>query len=67
MLVLTRRIGEKITISNDVKVIIVGFTGKQVRVGINAPSNIPVHREEIYKRINNSNGLKIVEDTKTDK
>jgi carbon storage regulator len=51
MLILTRKVGERVMIGNEVTFTIVGVTGNQVRVGINAPKAIPVHREEIYKRI----------------
>lgn len=50
MLVLSRRIGEKITIGEDVTVIVLGAKGNQIRLGINAPKEVPVHREEIFKR-----------------
>lgn len=51
MLILTRRQGESICIGDDVVVTILGVKGNQVRVGINAPKETPVHREEIYERI----------------
>jgi carbon storage regulator len=51
MLILTRRVGETVMIGNDVTVTILGVKGNQVRVGINAPKTIAVHREEIYDRI----------------
>lgn len=51
MLILTRRVGETVMIGNDVTVTVLGVKGNQVRVGINAPKNVAVHREEIYKRI----------------
>lgn len=51
MLILTRRTGETVYIGNDVTLTVLGVKGNQVRVGINAPKNLPVHREEIYERI----------------
>ena len=55
MLVLTRKLGEKIQIGDDISIIIMDVKGKQVRLGIEAPSNIKIHREEIYQRIKEEN------------
>jgi carbon storage regulator len=51
MLILTRRVGETVMIGDDVTITVLGVKGNQVRVGINAPKNVAVHREEIYERI----------------
>ena len=51
MLILTRRPDESLIIGNDVKVTILGIHGNQVRIGVTAPKNITVHREEVYQRI----------------
>ena len=51
MLILTRRVGETVMIGNDVTVTVLGVKGNQVRIGINAPKNVAVHREDIFERI----------------
>lgn len=51
MLILTRRIGEALMVGDDVSVTVLGIQGNQVRMGINAPRNVEVHREEIYQKI----------------
>jgi carbon storage regulator len=51
MLILTRRVGENIVIGDEVVITVLGIKGNQVRIGINAPKNVSVHREEIYQRI----------------
>jgi carbon storage regulator len=55
MLVLTRKIGEKVMIGDDVSVTILGLFGNHVRLGINAPKSVDIHREEIYVKIQDEN------------
>ena len=55
MLILTRKIGESINIGTDIKITVVSIDGSQVRLGIDAPKDVIVHREEVYKRIMEEN------------
>ena len=52
MLILTRRVGEALMVGNDTKIVVLGVKGSQIRLGINAPKDIVVHREEIFDKIN---------------
>ena len=65
MLILTRRVGETVMIGDDVTVTVLGVKGNQVRIGVNAPKTVAVHREEIYERIKREEqqqaaGIKVV-------
>ena len=51
MLILTRRIGESVKINEDITVTVLGIKGNQIRIGIDAPKHVSVHREEIYQRL----------------
>ncbi len=53
MLILTRRVGEAVVIDEEVTVTVLGVKGNQVRIGVNAPKSVSVHREEIFERIKN--------------
>lgn len=57
MLVLTRRCGESVTIGPDIRVVVLGVRSGQVRLGIEAPAAVAVHREEVYARIQEENRL----------
>ena len=52
MLMLTRRVGEALMVGDDTKIVVLGVKGSQIRLGINAPKDVKVHREEIYEKIN---------------
>jgi carbon storage regulator len=56
MLILTRRVGESVMIGDKVTVTVLGVKGNQVRLGVNAPRDVAVHREEIYERIKSEGG-----------
>ena len=62
MLILTRRVGETLMIGDEVTVTILGVKGNQVRIGVNAPKEIEVHREEVYRRIKAENDATISAD-----
>lgn len=55
MLVLTRKLGESITIDDHIKIVVVQIKGKQVRLGIKAPPETKIHREEVYQAIQSQN------------
>jgi len=58
MLILTRKVGESLKIGDDVSIIVLGVKGNQVRLGIDAPESVPVHREEIYNKIQDEKKFK---------
>ncbi|QUX94716.1 carbon storage regulator [Marinomonas sp. CT5] len=62
MLILTRRVGETLMVGDEVSVTVLGVKGNQVRIGINAPKDVSVHREEIYLRIQKEQDDEISED-----
>ena len=61
MLILTRRIGEVLMIGDEIKITVLGVRGHQVRIGIDAPKNISVHRKEVYDQVNEDDGHPKVE------
>jgi carbon storage regulator len=70
MLILTRRAGETVMIGSDVTITVLGVKGNQVRIGINAPKDVAVHREEIFERIQSEqaagNGAAVANDNKSE-
>ena len=62
MLILTRRTGESLKIGDDIRVTVLGVRSNQIRMGIHAPAEVPVHREEIYNRVHENVDREIVKD-----
>ncbi len=56
MLILTRRVGESLMVGEEITVTVLGVKGNQVRIGVNAPRDVAVHREEIYNRLHDGDG-----------
>lgn len=57
MLILTRRVNEKLMVGDDVTVTVLSISGNQVRIGVTAPRHVPVHREEIYEKVKRQESL----------
>lgn len=66
MLILTRRVGETLMIGDDVQVSVLGVKGNQVRIGVEAPKDVGVHRQEIYNRIQSNGGVRITRKNTSD-
>jgi len=64
MLILTRRVGEALMVGDETKIVVLGVKGSQIRLGINAPKDIVVHREEIYDKIHSKDGSVDIESEK---
>ena len=67
MLILTRKLGESIRIGDDIKIVVSDIKGKQIRIGIEAPEDVSIHREEVYQMIQEQNLLAAQFDHKGDK
>ena len=66
MLILTRRAGETVMVGSDITITVLGVKGNQVRIGINAPKDVAVHREEIYERIQSEKSAQEAAESKQD-